>query len=227
MSNNPPVDSTQEDLSFNVLLNLLEEIKNGAVRKPDRFNNFHFLLFLVYDAFAAERDRYPLWRWYNRIKKKLITSRNFSIESEKSKIEIFSVFEHFIEETTNLSDFLEEQILVDEQYRNAPVHALFKYYSPIHTFLYFENVERPIVIGRPKIFAAFKNLFVKIYSRATSDLVQFSITHRKTDLLSFILQDNERWLDASINLQSERGWSILHYAAFVADKQTVRKYSVF
>ncbi|CAF1579872.1 unnamed protein product, partial [Didymodactylos carnosus] len=51
-----------EELHYETLIELLQELDSGSVRKPDNFNSLHFLLLMLYDSDGRQRDRYPMWR---------------------------------------------------------------------------------------------------------------------------------------------------------------------
>ena len=215
------LDLSLEPVNYDLLIELLGDLQNGLVRKPDHFNNLHFLLLLVYDAFGSIRDRYPVWRWYHRIKKKLLTAKHFTIDSDQSRDDILAVIDHFIDVTPNIGSLVEERIQFDEQYLNSPIHGLFKSYSPIHTYLYLERSEKPILNEHPKLFRLFRSIFLKSYSYVPCDFIHFAITHKKTSLINTFIQEDHHGLDTSINLATERGWLPLHYAVYVGDKEMV------
>lgn len=213
-----------EDLSAHVLNDLLNELQNGAIRKPDHLNHLHFLLLLLYDAFGYPRDRYPLWRWYYRIKKKHLISKHFTIENDVSRRTILSVLELLIEAETNLDQLFDESVQFDQQYLNSTLHGLFQSYSTLHTYLYLEQIDQPVVNKNSKLFNAFRSAILNRFDKTHCDLIHFVITHKNTDLLTKIFgQETIHWLDLSMNLATERGWLPLHYACYVGDKKTVRK----
>lgn len=210
-----------EELENGVLIDLLQDLHNGLVRKPDHFNNLHFLLFLLYDAYGLPRDRYPLWRWYHRIKKKLITAKHLTIDNDRTRQHILAAIEQLIDVIPNISALVEERVQLEDQYLHSTIHGLFKSYSPLHTYLYLEQIDKPIINEHSNIFHLFQSTLLKLHTHRSCDLIHFAITHKKTNLLGEIFRDNGRWLDASMNLVTERGWLPLHYAAYVADKETV------
>ena len=210
-----------EELQYGMLIDLLQDLHNGLIRKPDHFNNLHFLLLLLYDAHGYPRDRYPLWRWYHRIKKKLIVSKHLTIDNDQSRGHIIAAIEHLIDVLPNINLFLEEHVPIDDHYLHSPIHGLFKAFSPLHTYLYLEQIEQPILNGHPKIFSLFQTTFLKAYIQPRNDLIHFAIAHKKTRLLNDLFKEKGNWLDLAMNLVTERGWLPLHYAAYVGDKDTV------
>ena len=213
-----------EELELGVLIDLLQELQTGAVRKPDHFNNIHFLILLLYDSYGYPRDRYPLWRWYSRIKKKLIIAKHLTIDNDNSRQHILSAIDHFIDTNPTISTLLEESVQLESQYLHSPIHGLFKSYSCLHTYLYMEQVDKPILNENQKIFQLFQSSITKLYRYEYSDLIHFAIAHKKTNLLNTIFGENSNWLDLSMNLITERQWLPLHYAAYVGDKETVYLY---
>ncbi|CAF0832141.1 unnamed protein product [Adineta ricciae] len=211
-----------EELNYNTLLEILQEIQTGAIRKPDHFNNFHFLLFLLYDAHGYTRDRYPLWRWYHRIKKKLLTAKHLTIENDDSRRHILSALEHLIDSTPNISTAIEDPVQLEQQYLHSPIHGLFKAYTCLHTYLYMEQMDKPIINENEKIFNALQASFMKFLRYDYCDLIHFAIAHKKVSLLDKIYNGSGNWLDASMNSATERGWLPLHYATYVGDKETVK-----
>ena len=210
-----------EELEYGVLVDLLQDLHNGLVRKPDHFNNLHFLLFLLYDAHGSPRDRYPLWRWYHRIKKKLITAKHLTIDNDSTRQHILAAIEHLIDVIPNISALLEERVQLEEHYLHSPIYGLFKSYSPLHTYLYLEQLDKPIINAHSKVFHLFQSTLLRLYTSRSCDLIHFAIAHKKSNLLNELFRDSDHWLDASMNLVTERGWLPLHYAAYVADKDTV------
>jgi len=210
-----------EQLEYGILLDLLQELQTGVIRKPDHFNNIHFLLFLLYDSHGYPRDRYPLWRWYNRIKKKLLTAKHLTIDNENSQQHILTALEYLIDTIPTISILIEENVQLEQQYLNSPIYGLFKSYTVLHTYLYLEQIDKPILNENIKIFNRFQTSFLKLYQNNYSDLIHFAIANRKTNLLNKIFGENINWLDKSMNLITERGWLPLHYAAYVGDKETV------
>ena len=217
--------ATQElplhELQYETLIDLLREFQSGAIRKPDHFNHLHFLLFLLYDAHGYPRDRYPLWRWYHRIKKKLLTARHITIDNDKSRQDILSGFEKLLETTPTISTLIEEHVQLEAQYLHSPIYGLFQAYSVLHTYLYLEKNDEPILKEESKIFQLFQSSILRLYRNEFSDLIHFAVTQRKTTLLNRIFGDSVNWLDQSINLVTKRGWLPLHYAAYVGEKDTV------
>ena len=215
-----------EELEFGVLIDLLQDLHNGLVRKPDHFNNLHFLLFLLYDAHGSPRDRYPLWRWYHRIKKKLLTAKHLSIDNDNSRQHILAAIEHLIETIPNIAAWIEESVQLDQQYLHSSIHGLFKAYTPLHSYLYLESIDQPILDENSKLFILLRTSLIKQYHCQSCDLVHFAIAQKKTGLLNRMFGEQIQWLDASMNLVTERGWLPLHYAAYVGDKDTVRFLSI-
>lgn len=210
-----------EELEYGILIDLLQELQSGVIRKPDHFNNLHFLLLLLYDAYGYPRDRYPLWRWYHRIKKKLITAKHLTIDNDNSRQRIISALEHIIDTTSTISTLIEEKVQLEQQYLHSPIHGLFKSYTTLHTYLYMEQTDKPILNEHPKIFNLFQSEIIKLFRYDYCDLIHFAIAHKKTSLLNKIFEGNSNWLDASMNLVTERGWLPLHFASYVGDKVTV------
>jgi hypothetical protein len=215
-------DLSYEDLEYDFLIDLLQELQNGVIRKPDHFNNLHFLLLLLYDSHGYVRDRYPLWRWYHRIKKKLLTAKHITIDTNNSRRHILLAFEYLIDTNPTISILIEESVQLEEQYLHSPIHGLFKYYSPLHTYLYLEQIDKPTLNDYPKLFHLFQFTIIKIHRNEYCNLIHFAIAHKKTNLLNKIFDEKLNWLDISMNLVTERGWLPLHYAAYVGDKETVR-----
>jgi hypothetical protein len=211
-----------EELEYGILLDLLQELQIGVIRKPDHFNNIHFLLFLLYDSHGYPRDRYPLWRWYHRIKKKLLTAKHLTIDNENSRQHILNALEHLIDTIPTISTLIEENVQLEQQYLHSPIYGLFKFYSVLHTYLYLEQIDKPILNENIKIFNLFQTSFLKLYQNNYCDLIHFAIANKKTNLLNKIFGENINWLDKSMNLITERGWLPLHYAAYVGDKETVK-----
>jgi len=212
-----------EELNYERLVNLLTELQTGVIRKPDHFNNLHFLIFLLYDSHGYPRDRYPLWRWYFRIKKKLLTARHLTIDSEQIRESILLAIENFIEQySTNITNLIEEQVQLEQQYLQSPIYGLFSSYSILHTYLYIEQVDRIILNENTKLFQLIQSSILKSYQTKHCDLIHFAIANKKTNLLKIIFGENTNWLDSSIDLVTERGWLPLHYAAYVGDKEIVK-----
>ncbi|CAF1174445.1 unnamed protein product [Rotaria sp. Silwood1] len=211
-----------EELEFGILIDLLQELQSGLIRKPDHFNNIHFLLLLLYDSYGYPRDRYPLWRWYHRIKKKLLTVKHLVIDNEKSRQCIIDVLEHLIDVNPTITTLVEESVLLDQQYLHSHIHGLFKSYTSLHTYIYMEQIDTPIINENKKIFNLFQSSIIKLYRYEYCDLIHFAISHKKTNLLNKIFEEKINWLDISMNLVTERGWLPLHYAAYVGDKETVK-----
>ena len=214
-------ETTTEDLPYAFLLELLDELQMGVVRKPEHFHHLHFLLLLLYDAHGYPRDRYPLWRWYHRIKKKYLLNKHYTIETENSRQCILAALDFLISSEQNVSALMEEAVNVEEQYLHSPVHGLFRFYTPMHTFLYMEQVDRPIINNHAALFHFFQSAIIRNYHQESCDLVHFAIAHKNTQLLKKIFGEKIYWLDLSINLITERGWLPLHYAAYVGDTDTV------
>ncbi|CAF3304704.1 unnamed protein product [Rotaria socialis] len=212
----------REELESDMLIDILQELQNGLIRKPDHFNNMHFLLLLLYDSHGYPRDHYPLWRCYHRLKKKLLTAKRLVIDNDKSRQCILEVMKHLIDATPSTITLLEESVLIEEHYLHFHIHGLFKSYSCLHTYLYMEQIDKPILNEDAKIFNLFKSTIAKLYRYEYCDLIHFAIAHRKTSLLSKMFQEKYNWLDMSMNVATERGWLPLHYAAFVGDKETVK-----
>lgn len=210
-----------EGLEYGILMDLLQELQNGFVRKPDHLNNIHFLLLLLYDAHGYPRDRYPLWRWYYRIKKKLVTSKHLTVDTDSSRECILKAIEYIIDSTPTMPQLLDESVQLEQQYLNSPIHGLFKSYTPLHTYLYMEHVDKPILNDHNQVFRLFQTTILTAFRYEHCDLIHFAIAHRKTNLLSKIFGDKINWIDVSMNLITNRGWSPLHYAAYVGDKETV------
>jgi hypothetical protein len=211
-----------EELEFGMLIDLLQELQIGVIRKPDHFNNLHFLLLLLYDSHGYPRDHYPLWRWYHRIKKKFFTSKHLTIDTENSRQHILTALEDLITTNPAISSLIEEGVQLEDQYLHSSIHGLFKFYTPLHTYLYFEQIDKPIINENPKIFQLFQTSFIKFYQNDYSDLIHFTITHKKTKLLEKIFDEKFNWLDASMNLTTKRGWLPLHYACYVGEKDIVK-----
>jgi hypothetical protein len=210
-----------EELEYGVLIDLLQELQNGVIRKPDHFNNVHFLLFLLYDSHGYPRDRYPLWRWYHRIKKKLLTAKHLTIDNDNSRQRILSALEHLIDTTITISTLIQESVQLEQQYLHSPVHGLFKSYTPLHTYLYMEQIDKPILNENTKIFNLFQSSILRLYRYDYCDLIHFAIAHKKTSLLNKIFGGSINWLETSMNLVTARGWLPLHFASYVGDKETV------
>ncbi|CAF0871301.1 unnamed protein product [Didymodactylos carnosus] len=213
-----------EELEYDVLLNLLQDLDSGSIRKPDNFTSLHFLLLMLYDSDGRQRDRYPIWRWYYRVKKKLLIAKHLTIDSKNCKEMILTALEHIIETTKDeqqLKQLMFQGIQLEQQYLTSTIHGLFKTYTPIHTYLYMELHDKPTLNTNKKLFNIFQQLIQKYYLTDNCDLIHFAIAHKKTTLLTLIF-DNINWLDLSMNLTTERGWLPLHYASFVGDKETVR-----
>ncbi|CAF2549178.1 unnamed protein product [Rotaria sp. Silwood2] len=217
-----PQEIPYEELNYNLLNELLEKLESGFIRKPVHFNNLHFLLLLLYDSHGYQRDRYPLWRWYYRIKKKFLTAKHLTIDTDNSRQYILTALEQFIDTNVTISILIEEGVQLEEQYLHSPIHGLFKFYTPLHTYLYMEQIDKPILNENLKIFHLFQSSFMKLYQNLCCDLIHFSIAHKKTNLLNKIFGENINWLDLSMNLTTERGWLPLHYASYVGDKDTVK-----
>ncbi|CAF1087268.1 unnamed protein product [Rotaria sordida] len=211
-----------EELTYNFLVDLLEKLESGVIRKPDHFNNLHFLLLLLYDSHGYSRDRYPLWRWYYRIKKKFLTIKHLTIDTENSRRHILTALEELIDTNVTILTLIEEGVRLEEQYLHSPIHGLFKFYTPLHTYLYMEQLDKPILNENFKIFHLFQSSFMKLYDNLCCDLIHFSIAHKKTNLLKKLFREDINWLDISMNITTERGWLPLHYAAYVGDKDTVK-----
>jgi hypothetical protein len=211
-----------EEIDDDFLTDLLQELENGVIRKPDHFNNLHFLLLLLYDSHGHLRDRYPLWRWYYRIKKKLLTAKHLTIDTDNSRQHIITALENLHATNSSMVTLTEEGVQLEEQYLNSPIHGLFKSYTPLHTYLYMEQFDKPIINENTKIFELFQSAIMKLYRNDFCDLIHFSIAHKKTNLLKKIFGEKINWLDASINLTTERGWLPLHYASYVGDKDIVK-----
>jgi hypothetical protein len=187
------------------------------------YNNLHFLLFLLYDSHGYPRDRYPLWRWYHRIKKKLLTAKHLTIDNDNTRQHILAAIEHLIDTAPTIATFIEEHVPLEVQYLHSPIHGLFKSYSILHTYLYMECIDKPILNENAKIFNLFQLSFIRLYQNEYCDLIHFAIAQKKTNLLDRIFAEKINWLDSSMNLVTKRGWLPLHYAAYVGDKQTVQK----
>ncbi|CAF0731892.1 unnamed protein product [Rotaria sordida] len=211
-----------EELEYGILVDLLQELQNGLVRKPDHFNNIHFLLLLLYDSYGYPRDRYPLWRWYHRIKKKLLTAKHLIIDNDKSRQCIIDVLENLIDTNLTITTLIEESVQLDQQYLHSHIHGLFKSYTVLHTYLYMEQIDTPIINQNKNIFNLFQSSIIRLYQNENCDLIHFAIAHKKTNLLNKIFEEKINWLDISMNLFTERGWLPLHYASFVGDKETVK-----
>lgn len=210
-----------EDLPGTVLNDLLRELQNGTVRKPDRFNHLHFLILLLYDASGYPRDRYPLWRWYYRIKKKYLLVKHYTIESGMARQTILSALESLMDDPSNLDRWFDEAVQLEEQYLHSTIHGLFQSYSSLHTYLYLEQIEKPVINGHPKLFECFQSAILHRYRTDHCDLIHFAITHKNTNLLKKIFSEETHWLNLSMNLITERGWLPLHYAAYVGDQDSV------
>jgi hypothetical protein len=210
-----------EELEYDILIDLLQELQTGVIRKPEHFNNLHFLLFLLYDSHGYPRDRYPLWRWYHRIKKKLLTAKHLTIDNDNSRQHIISALEYLIDTTPTISTLIEEHVPLEAQYLQSPIYGLFQSYSILHTYLYMEHIDKPILNENTKIFNAFQLSFIRLYQNEYCDLIHFAIAQKKTNLLDRIFAEKINWLDSSMDLVTKRGWLPLHYAAYVGDKQTV------
>ena len=210
------------ELESGILVDLLQELQSGVIRKPDHFNNIHFLLFLLYDSHGYSRDRYPLWRWYHRIKKKLITAKHLTIDNDNSRQHIINALEHLIDTTPTISQLIEENVQLEAQYLHSHIFGLFKSYSVLHTYLYLEQIDKPILNDNIKIFNLFQTIILKLYRYEYCDLIHFAISIKKTNLLDKIFGEKTNCLDMSMNLITQRGWLPLHYAAYVGDKQTVK-----
>ncbi|CAF0909823.1 unnamed protein product [Adineta ricciae] len=215
-------DLPYEELEYGFLIDLLQELQNGLVRKPDNFNNLHFLLLLLYDAHGCPRDRYPLWRWYHRIKKKLISARHLTIDTDNCRQHILTALQYLIDTNSSVSQMMEEGVVLEEHYLNSPIHGLFNLYTPLHTYLYMEQLDKPIINENTKVYNLFQSSIVRLSQNEYNDLIHFSIAHRKIDLITKLFGEKLNWLDVSVNLTTERGWLPLHYAAYVGDKQIVQ-----
>lgn len=211
-----------EELEYGLLIDLLQEIQDGVIRKPDHFNNLHFLIFLFYDSHGYPRDRYPLWRWYHRIKKKLLTAKHLTIDNDNSRQHILKALENLIDTTPTISTLVEENVQLEQQYLHSPIFGLFKSYSVLHTYLYLEQIDKPLLNENTKIFNLFQTSILRLYRNEYNDLIHFAIANKKTNLIEKIFGEKLNWLDTSINSITERGWLPLHYAAYVGDKETVR-----
>ncbi|CAF2543649.1 unnamed protein product [Rotaria sp. Silwood2] len=211
-----------EELDYNFLVDLLEKLQNGVIRKPDHFNNLHFLLLLLYDSHGNQRDRFPLWSWYHRIKKRFLTAKHLTIDTENSRQHILTALEQVIDTNSTILKLLQEGVQLEEKYLHSTIHGLFKFYTPIHIYVYMEQVDKPIINENIKLFHLFQSSFMKLYQSSCCDLIHFSIAHKKTNLLKTIFSENFNWLDSSMNLATERGWLPLHYASYVGDKDTVK-----
>ena len=211
-----------EEIQYGFLIDLLQELQNGVIRKPDHFNNLHFLLLLLYDSHGYPRDRYPLWRWYHRIKKKLLTAKHLTIDTDNARQHILKALEYLIDSSSSILKFLEEGVQLEEQYLHSPIHGLFKFYTPLHTYLYMEQIDKPIINENLKIFVLFQSSILKLYRNEFCDLIHFSIAHKKTNLFKKLFDEKVNWLDISMNLTTERGWLPLHYASYVGDKDIVK-----
>ncbi|CAF1432864.1 unnamed protein product [Adineta steineri] len=211
-----------EELEYNFLIDILQELQNSVIRKPENFNNLHFLLLLLYDSYGYSRDRYPLWRWYHRIKKKLLTSRHITIDTDDSRQHILTALESLIDTTSTISTLIEEGVQLEDHYLHSPVHGLFKFYTPLHTYLYLEQLDKPIINNNSKIYNLFQLSIKTLYRNEYCDLIHFSIAHRKIDLIKKIFDEKVNWLDISMNLTTKRGWLPLHYASYVGDKDIVK-----
>ncbi|CAM4939208.1 unnamed protein product [Rotaria socialis] len=216
------LEVSNEELDGEFLYDLLDKLQNGVIRKPENFNNLHFLLFLLYDSYGYARDRYPLWRSYHRIKKKYLTAKHLTIDTKHSRQYIANAIEHLIDTNVTITTLIEEYVQADLQYLNSPIHGLFNSYTPLHTYLYMERVDKPIINDNIKIYQLFQSTITKLYQNLSFDLIHFSIAHGKTNLLKKIFNENTNWLDLSMNLTTERGWLPLHYACYVGDKDTVK-----
>jgi hypothetical protein len=217
-----PQESLCEDIEYGMLIDLLQEFQSSAIRKPDHFNNLHFLLLLLYDSHGCPRDRYPLWRWYHRIKKKLFTSKHLTIDTENSRRHILTALEDLITTNLTISSLMEEGVQLEEHYLHSSIHGLFKFYTPLHTYLYLEQIGIPVINENTKLFPLFQTSIKKLYHNEFCDLIHFSIAHKKTNLLQKIFDEKINWLDMSMNLATERGWLPLHYASYVGDKEIVK-----
>jgi hypothetical protein len=213
-----------EDLPYDVLLDLLDELQMGVVRKPEHFHHLHFLLLLLYDSQGYPCDRYPLWCWYHRIKKKYLRAKHYTIETDNSRQSILAALDNLITNEQNISALMEEAVQLEQQYLHSPVHGLFRFYTPMHTYLYMEQVDRPIINNHTTLFPFFQSAIIRNYQHEYCDLVHFAIAHKNTQLLKKIFDDTISWLDLSINLITERGWLPLHYAAYVGDTETVSSF---
>ncbi|UJR10057.1 hypothetical protein I4U23_014279 [Adineta vaga] len=211
-----------DELEYGFLIDLLQELQTGVIRKPENFNNLHFLLLLLYDSHNYPRDRYPLWRWYYRIKKKLLTSRHVTIDTEYSRQHILTALEYLIDTNSSVSIMIEEGVHLEEHYLHSPVHGLFNFYTPLHTYLYMEQLDKPIVNENPKLYSLFQMAITTLFQNRFNDLIHFCIAHRKIDLIKTIFGEKINWLDISMNLTTERGWLPLHYASYVGDKDIVQ-----
>ena len=215
-------EAPHEDLTSTFLTYFLQELQEGVIRRPDNFNDAHFLLFLLYDSHGYLRDRYPLWRWYHRIKKKYLTSKHINMDTDNSRQCILTVFEQWMDTNANSSASLAEAVRIEEQFLHSSVHGLFQFYTPLHTYLYMERVDRPILNDNPKLFQLFQSAVLESYASDSCDLIHFAIAHRNTSLLKKIFGEKIHWLDQSMQLVTVRGWLPLHYAAYVGDKESVR-----
>ncbi|CAF1008994.1 unnamed protein product [Adineta steineri] len=211
-----------EELEYGVLIDLLHELQNGVIRKPDHFNNIHFLLFLLYDSYGYPRDRYPLWRWYHRIKKKLITAKHLTIDNDNVRQRILTALEHLLDASPTITALLEDSVQLEQQYLHSPVHGLFKSYTALHTYIYMEQIDKPILNENTKIYSILQSAIIKLQRYDNCDLIHFAIAHKKTSLLNKIFENNVNWLEKSMSSVTERGWLPLHYASYVGDKETVK-----
>ena len=198
---------------------ILQDFQTGLIRKPEQFNLLHFLLLLFYDSHGSPRDDYPLWRWYHRIKKKYILVKNVKIEIELVRQSIIAQLQTLIETNLNVHSMVAEAVRIDG---NSPIHGLFRFYTPIHTFIYLQQMSQP---ESTTIFEFFQSNIIKSHRSKSSDFIHFAIVHRKTKLLERIFQSDSAWIESSIDLVTDRGWLPLHYAAYVADTETVSRFS--
>lgn len=217
-------ETSIEDLPYDFLHDLLDELQTRSIRKPEHFHHLHFLLLLVYDSHGYPRDRYPLWRWYHRIKKKHLLAKHYTIETDNSRQTILAALDNLITTEPDVAVLVEEAVQLEEQYLHSPVHGLFRFYTPMHTYLYMEQVDRPTINNHPALFHFFQSAIIRNYQHEYCDLVHFAIAHKNTQLLKKIFDEKIYWLDLSINLITERGWLPLHYAAFVGDTETVSSF---
>ena len=110
---------------------------------------------------------------------------------------------------------IEENVRLEQQYLHSPIHSLFESYTPLHTYLYMEQIDTPILNKSTKIFCLFQSSILKMFRSENCDFIHFAIAHKKTNLLSKIFDRKLNWLDMSMNLVTERGWLPIHYAAYV------------
>ena len=218
-------EASHDDLTLAFLTYFLQELQDGVIRRPDNFNDLHLLLFLLYDSHGCPRDRYPLWRWYHRIKKKYLTSKHINIDTDNSRQCIRTVFEQWMDTHGNAPAPFGEAVRIEEQYLHSSVHCLFQFYTPLHTYLYMERADRPILNDNLKLFHVVQAAILESYASDACDFIHFVIAHKNTSLLKKIFGEKVHWLDQSMQLVTARGWLPLHYAAYVGDKETVRFFS--